>query len=424
MLYRAISALSLVALPAAAADYSLTGYGTLGYAKSDQPFAYQRFIDNDGTFKRDSVVGAQVDARFDSQFAATLQVKAAPSASSDSQYDATVAWAFLSYRPTNEWLLRVGKLRLPLYLYSENADIGATFDFARLPTEIYSISPTKDFAGAFLGKRWSLDLGELTLNGYSGKAKAYQRYYSRDGVPGGQSKGPYFVPIDVSASGLTLTLERDDDIYHFGFNRAITSKSDGLSISRSYPFVTVLPGVGYYQISSKLPGPGVPTTNDTVTSVITVGASVDLGAGVRVIGEYAKRLVRNTEIGPNSDGGHLSVLKRLSRWTLYGTYAYLRSAPETRSTYNAINYNKVPATIPGASQINASQRAAAEGIVAFDQSSWALGTSYALTANSKIKTEIQRARIGEMSFLVDAPTGGNVRDQNINVYSLSYSFAF
>lgn len=63
-------------------------------------------------------------------------------------------------------------------------------------------------------------------------------------------------------------------------------------------------------------------------------------------------------------------------------------------------------------------------MLTFDQHSWAIGTSYALSPTSKIKAEWMRVRIGEVSSLVDAPPGSNIRNQNINVFSLSYSMVF
>ena len=74
--------------------------------------------------------------------------------------------------------------------------------------------------------------------------------------------------------------------------------------------------------------------------------------------------------------------------------------------------------------INASQRAGADQLIAYDQNSWALGTSYSISAKAKIKAEYLRAHIGQMSTLVDAPPGSNIRNQNINVFSLSYNFVF
>ena len=60
----------------------------------------------------------------------------------------------------------------------------------------------------------------------------------------------------------------------------------------------------------------------------------------------------------------------------------------------------------------------------YDQSSWSIGTSYALSPTSKIKAEWMRVRIGQVSSLVDAPPGSNIRNQSINVISLSYSLVF
>ncbi len=49
---------------ALAFDPGVVGFGTVGYAESDQPVNYQRFIDEKGSFKRDSVLGAQVERPF------------------------------------------------------------------------------------------------------------------------------------------------------------------------------------------------------------------------------------------------------------------------------------------------------------------------------------------------------------------------
>ena len=54
-----------------AVDFALTGFGTIGFAIADQDLRYLRFIDNDGTFKTDSIVGVQIEARFSNEWGAT-----------------------------------------------------------------------------------------------------------------------------------------------------------------------------------------------------------------------------------------------------------------------------------------------------------------------------------------------------------------
>src|ERR1700682_769973 len=87
----------------AAVDFSVSAFGTLGYARSDQPYTYQRFIDKSGTFMRDSLAVVPVDTRVAHKIRETVQVKMAPDTANDNRYVGTVSWAFLSYRPTNDW---------------------------------------------------------------------------------------------------------------------------------------------------------------------------------------------------------------------------------------------------------------------------------------------------------------------------------
>ena len=168
-------------ITASAADISLSGYGTAGYAQSDKSYDYQRFVNKQGTFKRDSVLGVQMDAKLSDEFSFTLQGKVAPSLKSDDSIVASVSWAFLSWRPSNDWLVRVGRIRVPIYLNSENMDVGSTFEFARLPAEVYTSAQTTDGDGIHVSKTWNLDAGELTLLGYHGSAKTHYRFYRRDG---------------------------------------------------------------------------------------------------------------------------------------------------------------------------------------------------------------------------------------------------
>ncbi|HET7774941.1 MAG TPA: hypothetical protein VFK74_01080, partial [Azospira sp.] len=198
----AFAGLGIAAATAQATDFSVSGFGTIGYAQSNQAEKYQRFISDQGTFKRDSVFGLQVDATFNPQWGATVQAKLAPASGSDQRWDPTISWAFVSYRPDNDWLLRLGKLRVPLYLNSENMDVGTTFDMARLPAEMYSTSPSSDFTGASFARNWSLDSGDLTLDGYWGQANMHWRFYQRDPIPGTNGPGPLFVPIRTEAKGL------------------------------------------------------------------------------------------------------------------------------------------------------------------------------------------------------------------------------
>lgn len=408
-----------------AADYSLSGFGTLGFAISDKPYRYQRFVDEDGTFRRDSVAGVQLDARFNSGFGATIQALASPASDNDRQYDATLAWAFVSWRPNNDWLVRVGKQRIPLYLYSQTFNIGTTHEFARLPTEMYSISPSNDFLGISTSKTWETENGELTLDGYWGVSDLDVRFWIRDAISPNQDSNALFRHLGLKGGGLVLTHRGADKTVRIGLSQVvIDEKNFSNAYPVTYPFVSIAPGIGYYQVDPRLPGPGIPTIDRYSYRTLTLGADLALDSSYRVIGEVARSLVTQTRFSNQSTRGYAALLKSVDKWTPYVAYAFLRSASESMDLYKKVNGNRVPAFIPGATQINASQRIGADSLLVYDQHSLAIGTSYSLSPTSKIKAEWMRVRIGQVSSLVDAPPGSDIRNKNISVFSLSYSVVF
>lgn len=427
---RAIVAASLAVIgsfPCAlvAADYSISGFGTLGFTRSDKSFHYQRFIDDRGTLKRDSVAGIQIDASLTPTIGATLQALAAPSTRSDEHYEGTIAWAFTSWRPSNEWLVRLGKQRIPLYLYSQTYNVGVTYDFARLPTEMYSISPSNDFTGISVGRTWERDNGDWTIDGYWGKSDLDVRFWIRDGAPPLQPPGSLFRRLGLEGGGVVISRRKFEDTYRIGFSQvSVYERNASNVIPTTYPYVSVFPGVGYYQVNLALPGPGIQTISNYRYRTLTLGADVAIGSKYRLLSELARSFVTETLFSTQSTRGYIALQRKMGQWTPYVVYAFLRSSPGPVDLYDRVNSNKVPNVVPGAAQINASQRIGADAILVYDQHSVAIGTSYSLSTTSKIKAEWMRTRIGRVSSMVDAPPGSNIRNQNINVISLSYSVVF
>lgn len=402
--------------PVLAADVSLSGFGTIGYAKSDQSFDYLRHISKSGTFITDSVFGAQMDASFTTEWNATVQAKLAPALGIDNRFEPTISWAFLSYRPNNDWLIRAGKLRMPFYLNAENLDVGVTYDAARLPTELYSFSPTMDFNGASFVKSWDFDDTELNLDGYWGRTTTPWRIYHRDAAT------PDFVDINIEARGLLLSLNRNEDIYRAGFhNGDLTLKNGGAFTPDLIP-VTMNPLSG---ISGTYYVPSTERVFKLATPAYNIGMDVGLGHDFRAVAEYVRRMIKGVGTGPDTESYYLSLLKKVDNWTPYLSYARIKS--RNLAVYQSINDARVTST--GAPQsvidgINATQRNGADNMTMFDQHSWAIGTSYALDPKSKIKAEWLIVDTGAVSSFVDAPAGEDSGGRHINVFSLSYSFVF
>ena len=406
-------------------NFSLSGFATAGFAISDQPYKYQRFINNDGTFKRDSLAGAQLDIKFNNEFSITTQAKIATSAANDKDVVPDLTWAFLSWRPTNDLLFRAGRVRVPLYLKSQSMDIGTTVDFARLPSEVYATATTNNIDGISASKTWGFSEGELTLDGYVGTTNSYFRKSAFSFAP--ISAQAEFFPIRMNSYGAALTFQDDDNTFRISAHDSYTSCTNctkGNYFRVDFPYVQIMPGVGYYKVSNQMPGANLPEVEVVHTPVYTAAADVSLGYGFRLTGEYVRRNVRNIAVGVDSQGGYVALLKSFDEWTPYISMAFLQSMDKTMDIYNKVSQNVIPAMIPGSATLNATQRAGASSIPAYDQKTWAIGTSYRLSSTSKLKAEWAITDTGNVSSFVDAPPNEYSGHRLIDVFSLSYNIVF
>lgn len=405
----------LIGLPfsAGATDFTLSGFGTAGYAQSDKSYNYQRFISDDGTLKRDSVFGLQGDIKLSPQWGVTVQGTLTASSKSDAQWDGTLSWAFVSWRPVDTFLVRAGKFRLPFMLNTENSDVGATFDFARLPMEVYSIAPTTDVTGLSVSKTWLGDIFDWTLEAYTGKADGDLRYYGREMTDRQLSAGSWFLPIKLKSTGLVFTARNIDHVFRAGVHQVEFSRV-GAQTGTNVVFKPLVPGLGYYEFD--------PAGKDRIfIPVYNLGASLLLPLDFRLTGEYARIQVDSASEGLGRWGAYLALSRRVGAWTPYVYYAQMKSRDSALEKYKRFNSNILPAPFSG---LNPSQKLIADIVVPFDQSTTAIGTSFRVTPNGLIKTEWSHVRTGVASSLIDAPAGGDSTEKRINVFSLSYSFTF
>jgi hypothetical protein len=168
--------------------------------------------------------------------------------------------------------------------------------------------------------------------------------------------------------------------------------------------------------------PAVPTIRNTV---FALGGDQQLGAGWRVTTEFVRIRQLDTEVGSDTRGGYLAVMRTFGRLTPYVSLGRISASSASLDWYRRLTETQLPPLVPGAGLINAAQRAAGESIYAIDQRSLALGASWSIGSSHKLKLEWMRTRIGQVSRLVDTPPGSATpRDTNIDVLSVNYSFSF
>jgi hypothetical protein len=408
--------LLLSSLTASAADVRLAGFGTLGFAVLDEDLRYLRYIDEKGTLKADSLIGAQMEVRFNPRWGATVQAVASAPRDRDAGQEAKVRWAFLSFRPSNEWLFRAGRLRPPVLLNTQNAEVGVTYDEVRLPVEVYSLSPVYDIDGAAVTRTWSLANREVSLDAYWGKTElGFRLPFQRDPT---QTFFPQeYFPERITFTGLVLSQAYSAVLLRAGAHHATVKAGPGRALGETF-IATTFPAPPPFGGTLYVPGREIDKIDVTV---FTFGAEWRSG-NWRITGEYGQRIVNDSKLGVDSKSGYVTVARGIGKWTPYATYARLLSGSDVRALYREVNDTPVPlgAQAPPVSLPANFHRILADQIWVYDQYSTMLGTAYSFSATSKLKFEWMRTKVGLASALVD----GDVHNRHFNVYSASYSVAF
>jgi len=423
--------------PSVKADvsYDISAFGTLGYAISDESFNYLKYIDDEGTFAGESLFATQLDINLNSKWKAVIQAKIEADDSDESGLSTDLTWAFLSYRPVNDWLFRLGKLQVPGYLNSVNRDVGVTYDYIRLPAEFDVTSPVYNFVGAAITKTFLLDDSDIIVDLYGGRTEVDWRTYIGDDLSDGSySTGAIYTDVSIDIVGLSLTYQTNENTYLAGIHRAnIINDSNEWVEETGYVDLTAVGSTGFYSNDA---AHGTKTKKSFDMYLANIGADIHLGHNIHLAAELALRKTNDITTGVNSLNGYVSLKKRMDKWTPYIVYARTKTLSDDLKGYNEINNNQItynsffsqlpePITPSDVTDINAGQHIIADSYQAYDQYSIALGTSYKLSPTSVLKAEIMHVRVGNTSSLFDVATLDDASsDYNITTLAVSYSFAF
>ncbi len=119
---------------ALASDVNISGFLSVGGGMVDDEssVSYDGYSDEDLTFDR-NLLGLQFTGQVNERITATVQLLAR----SEKNYQLDAEWAYLSWQATNNGKVRVGRLRTPLYMYSDYLDVGYSYPWISAPNEVY-----------------------------------------------------------------------------------------------------------------------------------------------------------------------------------------------------------------------------------------------------------------------------------------------
>lgn len=370
---------------------SFSGFGTIGYVKTDTDLA--QFVspgqpggaDKDGSINPDSKIGGQVNAKANNVFSGTVQAVSKYHGSGN--WKPTVEWAFIKAQATPELAVRAGRIGLPFYMVSDYLNVNYSNLWVRPPLDVYGQVNFSHFDGA--DAIYQTSLGSTTLTG--------QVFYGETNTPG---------PTRIHSHqqmGLNLTAEFDNGIT-VRLGRAqgkitIDSTSlDGLvGILSQTPFASVGEELSVTKKSASFTGAGISYDHDNF-----VGSA-----------EFTKR---KTE----------SYISSTTGWSVTGGYRLGKFTPYAVVSKLKVDSSNVNDTIPaGVAQV-AALRAGVEGLIASQniaQKTDSIGLRWDAYKNVAVKAQYDHVKPNGGVGLFEKVQAG-FGTTAVNVYSVSVDFVF
>ena len=127
-------------------DLHINGFLTVGVNHADpEVTSTNESYRSDLSFDTKAILGLQATYQLTSKFNVTGQIVS--KADKDWGLDTDLDWAFFRYHLTDDLTFRAGRLRLPLYFFSESAEVGFSYPWVTPPSEVYVV-PLFDYEGA------------------------------------------------------------------------------------------------------------------------------------------------------------------------------------------------------------------------------------------------------------------------------------
>ncbi|UPR54713.1 hypothetical protein ITG09_17310 [Vibrio cyclitrophicus] len=143
-----IAALVSVACGANAAsmeDINISGFGSVGIGKANNDVNYAGYTSENLQWEQETLAGLQFDFQVNERAKFVTQIVA----NSRYDYEPKIEMAYASY-DFESFTARAGKLRLPLFFYSDYTDLGYAYPMIRPSQELYENIVLKNYTGVDL----------------------------------------------------------------------------------------------------------------------------------------------------------------------------------------------------------------------------------------------------------------------------------
>jgi hypothetical protein len=381
---------SLLPVTASALEGQVSGFGTAGVSGSNNSVSYDRGVNNiNPDWIGESKLGLQADVKLSNKLSMTGQVVAKQSDTDDGKMAVQGEWLFGAYAFNDSTKIRAGKLRLPLFMMSEQLDVGKAYTLAKLPLEMYGQAPTNGYTGVDAIKTFEVgEDGELIIQPYAGLTNFTGRSVNNQAAPDSSNNYPTgFSNFEAgNLAGLNFVFNYNEMLrLRAGYMKAtLTSNNPQMTSVQANPYGLI---TGDY-------------VHNVDASFSSVGAELKLGK-TNITAEYGQRRVASMMFA-DTDGRYVTVSHQLGAFTPYAYYAEITS-DKTKS-------------VAGQSNI---------GVNNLHQHTTAAGVVYAIDGKSNVKAEASQVSVASDNnsneFFNNATA---MQGKDINVYRLNYNLMF
>lgn len=309
----------LAAAPAFAleqGEYRFNGFGTVGFThlggeEDGRSYGIQGQTNDSWRGDQLSKFGAQVQYGLTDTIGATIQLTA--KAEKD-DWQANLEWAYLSWQADQNLMLRAGRLRTPVFMYSETLDVGYSYPWLRLPDEVYSLVHLTSYEGADAIYSLPLSYGSVSVQLAAGQAKDDDTYeYDED-----------FEMDYESLFGANVSLATNNfGTFRIGYVEADLSADFRASVT------------GFAQPISFL------QLDEVKGKFTSIGHQYDNGTWLSA-NEWVSRSIENDDSG-SSDAFYMMGGRRFGDFLAHVTYAQLDEDAGRQSSWTyGLNYSLLP----------------------------------------------------------------------------------
>ena len=147
-------------------DLSINGFGTFAFHRSDSDTLYFSSIKNKNNFFLGTKAGLIFNKPLSSEWDFTMMLLAEANQKGEVVPEVNILQAV--WRPNSDFLGRIGRFRLPVWMISEYLKVGALIPWIRPPDEVYATIPLSEIDG--LNTSYKFDVSNIffTFDAFGG----------------------------------------------------------------------------------------------------------------------------------------------------------------------------------------------------------------------------------------------------------------